>query len=585
MRNSELAKKLKARTAKMESENDKTSLLKGQPSSSACEQENDPFARFPFLAPFMTCQSPDVSSTEKKREIASPSGMNYFPARNHSAKKSYPLLNPLPAEEQSAVDKGHFVGVPKIIVDKPTINTLAVFSKSIPPRPQHKQQSNRIPADTAIENSGIERKLTSQSSVAESSFITCAPSSIIAGSASATCPTDATFSSLVTCAPSSTIVAASTSATCPSVPNDERASPRSEKKNLLRLIHDLDDQGAKANRARANTSPKRSGHSWKLSPFQKNRKGKKQSNATEGKRKEASTVLISDLNTLQQQRRRGSPVDLDEVSIDSHDDTEAGYYSDPTDADVRNMYLYRGADTDPSPVTGQNVPSSRKTCLDSERVLSQLGMDVRKEDYCIEGEYGLPWSNQKGHRRAGSGRWNYHQRKPSDGVGKSKLGIDEVIVATGKEQDGRRRGSKLGENIKESMKRIGSIIKLSDDDDSFAEKKQRNASKGSKVLSMFRGHQKANASSSIPHSITITPTSSEDHEITSNELELINQWQKARARCITEQSSLHIPVLGGSQRTGKSTHKRGESGVMSTADSMVSDMTAHVDNRGLSERL
>ena len=97
---------------------------------------------------------------------------------------------------------------------------------------------------------------------------------------------------------------------------------------------------------------------------------------------------------------------------------------------------------------------------------------------------------------------------------------------------------------------------------------------------MFRGHQKANASSSIPHSITITPTSSEDHEITSNELELINQWQKARARCIVEQSSLNKSKLGGSQHTSKAKHTRGDSGVISTAGSLVSDKTDQVDNRG-----
>ena len=563
MRNSELAKKLKARTSKMESENDKTSLLKGQLSSSAPEQENDPFTRFPFLAPFMTCQSPDISSTEKNREITSPPSVT---------KRNYPILNPLSVKGQSADNKRNSFGDSKIS-DRPTMNTATAFSKSsssTSPRQQHKQQQNPS-VNEAVESFDIERKLTSQSSVADSSFITCAPSSIIAGSASATCPSDETYLSLVTCAPSSAIVAASTSATCPSVPHEKRNSPRSQSKSLLRLIHDLDENGTKSNRARANTSPKRLGHSWKLSPFQKNRKGKKQSNDTGSKRKQCSAVESS---TLQRERRRGAPVDLDDVSIDSYDDTEAGYYSDP------NVYLYRGAGADPSFGTGKNLLSNRKSCLDSERVLSQLGMDVREDDYCIEGEYSLCRSNQKGHRRAGSGRWNYHQRKPSDGMGRKKVGIEEVVAASGKEQGSRRRGSKLGDNIKESMKRIGSIIKLSDDDDSLAEKKQRNAPKGTKVLSMFRGYQKANASSSIPHSITITPTSSEDHEITSNELELINQWQKARARCIVEQSSLNKSKLGGSQHTSKAKHTRGDSGVISTAGSLVSDKTDQVDNRG-----
>lgn len=598
MRNSELAKKFKARA---QQNDEHTSLLsKGRPSSSdttdakskpknlaKSDEENDPYARFPFLAPFMVCQSPDISATattDEKREIASPSSMNYLPARDHLGKKDYPVLNP--EGETQTKQPGEQLRNIKIAIKPARVgNTSLVNSNSSPSLSSHstpKRGHTQLQASTEPSNN------FSQSSVADSSLNTCAPSSIlIAGSTSATNSPGNTSdtSSLVVCASPTVMVAASTSATCPSIPPEPKRSPRSENKNLLRLLYDLDDRkDGRKNRGRANTSPKRP-QGWKLSPFQKGRKSKKS-----GKKKETLAFPSSD----ELQMPRGSPVDLDEVSIDSYDDidTEAGYYSDPTDADVRNpTYMYRERHTDTTLGTGRRVVTNRK-CIDSEQVLSQLGMDVHEEDYCIEGEYGMSryqHVNHKGHRRAGSGRWNYHQSKPSYVLGSSlDVGVSAAHRGKEKPQSQRRRGSKLGENIKESMKKIGSIIKLSDDEESEKDRGVRqqyrntNDNIGSKVLSMLRGHHKGNA---IPQSITITPTASEDPDInmTNDDMELVQRWQKARSRCREGQSSPGTN-RNASPLAEKSTHKRNESGVLSIANSMISERTAHVDNRQTPER-
>jgi hypothetical protein len=333
----------------------------------------------------------------------------------------------------------------------------------------------------------------------------------------------------------------------------------------------LDDKKAK-NRSRANTSPKRP-QAWKLSPFQKSRKSKKSD--AESKKKQVPAIPSADRPT--QQKQRGAPVDLDEVSVDSYD-TEAGYYSDPTNADVRNtINIHVERHTDTSIGTGQ-VLANRK-CFDSERVLSQLGMDVCEEDYCIEGTYGTRPYQQ-----------NYHQRKPSYGYA-SRLDVGgEASKDRPQVQEGRRRGSKLGENIKESMKKISSIIKLSDDEESekdrggHKQQQRHNDKLGSKVLSMLRGHHKGNPS--IPQSITITPTASEDPEMnmTSDDLELVHRWQRARERARNRENqnspktNQKTITPNASPRTDRSAHKRNES-ILSIANSLISEKTAYADNR------
>jgi hypothetical protein len=594
MRNSELAKKLKARAQRND---EQTSLLsKGRISSSDApgsnrkskelktsaksDEENDPYARFPFLAPFMVCQSPDFSSFEKKRDVVPPSTMNY----GHSARRDYPVLN---QEDESSGTKQQGEQGIKFAIKPASVGNTLVNSNSSPSLSSHStpKRGHKQLKSPSTEN------FTSHSSTAESSLVTCAPSSVlVAGSTSATDSSPGNFSdtsSLAVCAPYTAMVAASTSATCPSVSPEPKQSPRSENKNFLRLIYDLDDKKDK-NRGRANTSPKRP-QAWKLSPFQKGRKSKK--SEVESKKKHVLAIPIANRPT--QQKQRCAPVDLDEVSVDSYD-TEAGYYSDPTDADIRNITsIHTERHTDTSLGTGQ-VLANRKG-LDSDRILSQLGMDVREDDYCIEGEYGMrrypQHAHHNGHLRAGSGRWNYHQRKPSNGYssrlvvgGEANAGKDRPQV-----HGGRRRGSKLGENIKGSMKKIGSIIKLSDDEESEKDRggrkqQQRHTSDklGSKVLSMLRGHHKGNPS--IPQSIIITPSASEDPEMnmTSDDLELVHRWQRARARTRENQSSPktnhRIITPNANSHTDRSAHKRNES-LLSITNSMVSEKTAHVNNR------
>lgn len=554
LRNSELAQKLKARA---NVEDDKTSLLKGKRSSS--DEPIDAHVRFPFLAPFMACQMPN-------REVVSPSTMNYFPARNHLGRKDYPLLN-----------SGETWGG--------NVNGLMVNSRSSPSLSAQKHRMNPSHAQAAGCTPVSERQpptptaqhdsLSFNTCTIDSSLMTCAPSSVImASSTSATCPSITNFSE-TTCAPSSKLAGDSTSATCSTAKSDSLSmmpcapsrmpastsatpptvSHHKREKNLLRLIHDLDGKPTSRSDSTKNQ--------WRLSPFAKSRKVKQSVDEKKCNTKKDKPVSR---NPVPLQQTRGAPVDIDEVSIDSRD-TEAGYYSDPTN--IPNT-LYRTTDT--SMGTGRSVLPQN---FDREQVLSQLGMDVQKDEYCIEGEYG--------HRRAGSGRWNYHPKKSQSFVYDSRL---DAAVVTDDAKCGQRRGSKLGENIKESMKKIGSIIKVSDDEESESDggrkRRHRNTGNdklGSKVFAMLRG--KTNVST-IPQCITITPSSSEDPELTNNDLELMHRWQEARARLRSEGQASpprHKRDASVARPHIDKSHKRDDSRTFSIAESFVSERTAHVDNR------
>lgn len=693
MRNSELAKKLKARAANnrgKQEESDQTRLLQGHNSSSSTTnpgQErspsslSDPYARFPFLAPFIACNSPSINDSKKNvgTDVASPSGMNQYPGRG------YPILNSpqiqrqqvQPSQIQQKGEKRQNVMNFKIAdkpqravqtnmqisahsrsdsrsLSSPSLNTFSSANAGGSSSTYGQQQSHEVNYFDSIEYSYSNRErcgtypprtLTPGSD--NSSLETCAPSTVImAGSTSATCPsvnpsTASDTSSLLTCAPSTVVMALSTSTTCPgytkgnpatpqrnncrSPPpprNSPKGSPKSspKSKNLLRLIYDIDDGKPEGDAKKG--KKKKEQHSkpgWMTSPFQKGRK-KKDSPAIAGRRTAEGVAIPENRNnaasgiidgtsiprrhSFKQPQRRGSPVDLDEVSADSHehnyydDDTEAGYYSDPTDADLRNQnyFLQPERHTDPSyRSTGHNMLADRKH-LDNERVLSQLGMDVHEEDYCIEGEFTQHRYQSKGsHRRASSGRWNYHQRRPSYIYGTGpRLDIGEVIMAgdVGKEEK-RRRGSELGENIKESMKKsfqkIGDIIKTFDDEDSSQDRARRkrqhhNASNnetpklGSKVLSMLRGGTKQ---TNIPQSIIITPTPSEDPEISMNteesmtteEYELMQRWQMARARC---RESASAPVTPAASPYSSNISRPA---TISNHERQESETTTHADNR------
>jgi len=577
MRNSELAKKLKARTANnsIQSDSETTGLLKGQLTSSSDnpnEQESDPYKRFAFLAPFRACHSPEIG--EALNESAPSSSLG-------GRRRNYPMLNPSTDVEcnESARRKSDLNG------DKPKrVNDNDGAGTSPPRCPQRK--SKQTPSQTATEkggeNLGIERKLTGQSSIAdsslvtcettESSMITCAPSSvIIAASTSTTCPSrwvspETAESSMITSAPSSAIIAASTSTTCPS----RWVSPHKENKNMLQLIGNLDGNSKiKANRPRVNTDegkrtrvvganslPKK--QSWKLSPFQMSRKGKKTNGTQKDIRNEDTTIRNKQPKHEQQQ----GPVDLDEVSVDSNDPSEEGYYSDPTNAVVRNAtYLHQERHTD------QNLALMRYAAIDRNcpsNVLSQLGMDVAVEDYCIEGAYDAAYERRE-HHRVANGKWNYHQKRPGNCNGEPKQNVD------GGKSPERLGRAKLGETIKGSMKKIGMIMKSDDEDsiehiDNFKKQQRR----GSKVVSILRGHNKA-----IPQTIAITPTPSEDPEtnMTHDDLELMYRWQNARGH--TSAVTPDAPLTDNY----KPRHKRDASEVFSVAASSVSEGTALVDNR------
>ena len=116
------------------------------------------------------------------------------------------------------------------------------------------------------------------------------------------------------------------------------------------------------------------------------------------------------------------------------------------------------------------------------------------------------------------------------------------------------------------------MIMKSDDEDSIEHidnfKKQQR--RGSKVVSILRGHNKA-----IPQTIAITPTPSEDPEtnMTHDDLALMYRWQSARGH--TAAVTPDAPLTDNYRPR----HKRDASEVFSVAASSVSEGTALVDNR------
>ncbi|KAL3790406.1 hypothetical protein HJC23_013578 [Cyclotella cryptica] len=537
-------------------------------------------------------------------------------------------------------------------------------------RQQHNNNNNNNEPSSPTDSSNYFASDTS-------SLLTCAPSTVImAGSTSATCP------SVTPPRGNGAAVARRRFDAPPPPPSSQRAEERPppsqrgrknhSSKNLLRLLYDLDNNDN--NNYNVDDDDKRK-HStsphvplpWVLSPFQKSTRKKKKKSPSVSNRKgtnrveedgngtAAPSLLCIPIRAGQKKGRppsqpplRGPPIDLDEVSTDSPQgapqqfhyvddgDTEAGYYSEPTDAIDRHCALF------PTTTVGDGAgmlpqPSSSRKVLDRERVLSQLGMDVREEDYCIEGEYysGLPHRSTHPQFQGrsgvgpGGGRWNYHQRKPSYVYDTGpRLDVGEVILANAgkdsalsqRQQERRRRGSEFGENIKEGMKKINSrarqtfgniICKSSDDDESDGGERGGSGRKrpplsggnsdtpnnkvfGSKVLSLLRGHHSRLLTSSSdipPQIITVTPTTSDDPEMpmTNEEMALMQRWQMARARCKSDgHGSLPTsPSCGegvvspsGSDVMDSSSKQRGEGvDVLSIGASSFSDRTAHVDNR------
>ena len=406
---------------------------------------------------------------------------------------------------------------------------------------------------------------------------------------------------------------------------------------------------------------------WVLSPFQKHKSkssprgssinaldssSRKKEEGMEKKKKTGLNIptRVGHQHQQHQQTRTASPVDLDEISVGSssnstaykndEDDTEGGYYSAPTEADLRQRSGNIGNGTVVRSLgsTGQNVlaTNSRK-CLDSERVLSQLGMDVREEDYCIEGEFGSRYD-----QRAGP-KLNYHvHHKGQNGVTRTSDGTKQ------NKQQSRRRSSKdiassktkqrSGGNFKESMKKIntkarqtiGSIINKSDGDDSLDDALPSTDAIGSaaaspkrqqqqqqqqhryppsinndanhpstkvfpKVFSLLRGqhHSQKPAAAPVPQQIiTITPSNSEDNDvaISQEEFHLIKRWQNARARRegyafdYNDSVDDECDTLGAdvdSEVAVNSADRKmmGNEDVMSITASSYSDSTAVMDNR------
>lgn len=214
--------------------------------------------------------------------------------------------------------------------------------------------------------------------------------------------------------------------------------------------------------------------------------------------------------------------------------------------------------------------------LDSERLLSQMGMNVSEEDYCIEGEF------EKHRSRCHSYDCNYKQ--PLDDAYED-FGIERRLVVLNppghaKKQQRNQRGSKLAiSSLDDACDRSHEEISGNSNEKDSHPAKDKILSRIVSILRVGGGstssrrNRKGNGNGSIPEQIVapITPTSSDDdidYPLTPEENCLFFKWQTARMRSANESR--------GDQPVPK---KKNCEDVMSISASSCGDKTAPMDNR------
>lgn len=200
--------------------------------------------------------------------------------------------------------------------------------------------------------------------------------------------------------------------------------------------------------------------------------------------------------------------------------------------------------------------------LRPDRSLSQMGMEVTEEDYCIEGEYMSRQFQKQPQQQHNVSGCTSNQRKGSKKPSESVFSMKEL--AKGLEGSARSKSCSpkvIKTKVLSALRRVGSGDNVTKDASSGTKKK-------------------------IPHqiAITVTPSSSEDaadDRLSLDELKMLYRWQKARCQKDMNQFSSSVSCNADDDCTHVETAitktVMSEDGMSIT--SSVGDRTVSVDNR------
>ena len=325
----------------------------------------------------------------------------------------------------------------------------------------------------------------------------------------------------------------------------------------------------------------------------------------------ASKTTKGEVHKIPYRKKTNSPVDVDEVSTSSdvastrkastkrntrghhasskrrpvktsNKDDCASIHSLPTDAELR-----------------REQPSSSSR-LDTERLLSQMGMDVTENDYCIEGEFESTRRNsQTGSTRTRCHSYDCNYNTPLE-LEFEEFGVERKLVEFNKTPDQMMPSSTRKKTKGTAAGKVGGVKKLmrsslgnrSNESHKHGKTLTNNHDKASKtgILSILRGGNRKNrAENSVPNQImasTITPSASEDVEeddcpITPEDMRMLYRWQNARIRSANNGiGAKDAGAAGSAAGRGANPGKKSYEDVLSITSS-CGDKTAPIDNRKL----
>lgn len=277
-------------------------------------------------------------------------------------------------------------------------------------------------------------------------------------------------------------------------------------------------------------------------------------------------------------RVSSGPVDVDEVSVNP-----SLHYDEKHWAQRRKT-----KDSAPTETKLSQLSLER---LDAEQLLSQLGMDVKEEDYCLEGEFTTTTRPSRCHS------YDCNYSHPLESVYED-FGIERKLVELKRpdemhDKKKRTRVRSMKKMVGRSLGNIG-YTNLADEKDSNRKhhhdqhvhggKSSNNMVLKTKVLSVLRGNRH-NRKDKVPEQIiaTITPTASEDDAvdhcpISPEDMRLLYRWQTARVRSANN-GGVEAPVARRTAAASamSSGNKMNYEDVLSIAS--CGEKTALMDNR------
>jgi len=234
--------------------------------------------------------------------------------------------------------------------------------------------------------------------------------------------------------------------------------------------------------------------------------------------------------------------------------------------------------------------------------LSQMGMDVTEEDYCIEGEFSTPSRGNRGNRgRCHSYDCNYNhplEKEYEDFGVERKLVEFRNLSPTERDSNDKnkhtrgirsmkrvvRHGLKNAGNNNRSDGDVGSNRKHNHGHKVHDARPLSNKALKAKVLSLLRGK---GAKGRVPEqviatAITLAPSEEDgrdvDIEMTLEDVRLLHRWQSARSGLRDVAGRISVAEAPVTTTNASMSGWRNKEDVMSVADS-CGDKTLPVDNR------